>query len=199
MPDRQTPEHKTRLRHDFRERRRRLDAAVRADADRRICETLLDLSCVSPGARLAAYWPFDGEPDLRPALETLHRRGTRVCLPIVPQQAGAGLEMHAWTPGSEIHNGRLGQGEPAAGDVVAVQDLDIVLLPLVAWDRAGARLGMGAGYYDRYLAPVAGHLSPLRIGIAYAAQEAKSLPADPWDVPLHGLVCEHGWIEFEAI
>jgi 5-formyltetrahydrofolate cyclo-ligase len=55
---------------------------------------------------------------------------------------------------------------------------------------------MGAGYYDRYLAPVAGLERPLRVGVAYAVQEVEALPVQAWDVPLHGLLSENGWIPF---
>ena len=88
----------------------------------------------------------------------------------------------------------FGIPEPENGPAIQPASLDCVLIPLVAWDRNGGRLGMGAGYYDRMLAPLEQKDTPLRIGIAYGLQEVKNVPVSSHDVPLHGLICEHGWI-----
>lgn len=196
MPPRQPPEFKSGLRLAYRQERRRIDPAHRTQWDTLICEALLRLPGMIAGASIAAYWPFDGEPDLRPALETLHDRGIHVYLPLIPHTAGAGLEMHPWQPGHEMASGALGLSQPDPGEAIPVDALDIVLLPLVAWDALGHRLGMGAGYYDRFLAPVSKFDRPLRAGVAYSVQRAEQLPADPWDVPLHGLLSEQGWQAF---
>lgn len=72
----------------------------------------------------------------------------------------------------------------------------MLLIPLVAYDRVGNRLGMGAGYYDRHLEPLRDLSSPLRVGIAYSVQALDRITANDWDIPLHGVVTENGWLEF---
>ncbi|MEJ2534691.1 MAG: 5-formyltetrahydrofolate cyclo-ligase, partial [Gammaproteobacteria bacterium] len=86
--------------------------------------------------------------------------------------------------------------EPRDTEAMTVRELDLLLMPLVAWSRDGTRLGMGAGYYDRVLGAVedAGQ-GPLRVGVAYAVQEARALPVDACDVPLHAVVTENGWVD----
>ena len=92
---------------------------------------------------------------------------------------------------------RYGIPEPTGTGMVQVPEIDLVLLPLVGWDRFGSRLGMGAGYYDRALQPFAQSDRPLRVGVAYRVQQVEKLPAEPWDIQLHGMLTESGWIEFK--
>jgi 5-formyltetrahydrofolate cyclo-ligase len=73
----------------------------------------------------------------------------------------------------------------------------VLFMPLVAFDDSGSRLGMGAGYYDRYLGRLPGGLTPLLVGLAHEAQRSNTpLPGNPWDVPLDGVVTENGWQPF---
>ena len=72
----------------------------------------------------------------------------------------------------------------------------MLLIPLVAYDQFGNRLGMGAGYYDRHLEPLRDVRTPLRIGIAYSLQELERIKKNDWDIPLHGVINENGWFEF---
>jgi 5-formyltetrahydrofolate cyclo-ligase len=102
------------------------------------------------------------------------------------------LQFRCWHPAMRLDRNFFGIEEPGEGEVALPQDLDLVLLPLVAWDEYGRRLGMGAGYYDRALEPVADRSHPLRVGIAYEVQKVLQLPADPWDVRLHQLITENG-------
>ena len=184
---------KQRLRAALRAQRLNLDATSRQHQDRRINQEVLDLVAQEHASSLAAYLPFDGEPDLRPALEILYRRGVRIALPaLVTVSSDKQLEFRVWLPEVQLTKGPFGIDQPREGSDVPLQELDLLLMPLVAWDDCGHRLGMGAGYYDRALAALADTRHPLRIGVAYSLQKHEGLPADPWDVRLHQVVTEEG-------
>jgi len=94
---------------------------------------------------------------------------------------------------SGLPKNRFALREPVPGIACPAQHLDLILVPLVAFDRSGNRLGAGGGYYDRYLAaaPAPG---PLTIGVAFSFQESASLPVQDWDIPLHAIVTEKEFI-----
>jgi 5-formyltetrahydrofolate cyclo-ligase len=123
----------------------------------------------------------------------LSSRGLQVVLPVVVEACdGKILQFRRWDPDAKLVQSKFGLSEPGATEVVPVTALDLVLLPLVAWDESGRRLGMGAGYYDRTLGPLADCIRPLRVGIAYEAQKSSHLPEDPWDIRLHEVISENG-------
>lgn len=184
---------KSRLRTETRQRRQAIGLTARRSLNQAINQTVLELVEKTGSVCLSAFLPFDGEPDVRPALEILSQRGVRVALPVIVDATTAPrLQFRCWHPATRLDTNSFGIEEPGDGEVVLPQNLDLVLLPLVAWDECGRRLGMGAGYYDRALASVAHSCRPLRVGIAYAVQKASRLPADPWDVRLHQVITENG-------
>ena len=134
---------------------------------------------------------FDGEPDLGPLLEQWRAQGVCVALPVIDRQSG--LSFREWRADAAVQKNWYGIDESPEGVELAIGDLDVMLVPLVAWDDHGNRLGMGAGYYDRALEPHRASMQPLRVGVAFAAQRAEQLPADEFDVPLHAVVTERGW------
>jgi 5-formyltetrahydrofolate cyclo-ligase len=105
------------------------------------------------------------------------------------------MSFHRLRRGAALITNRYGILEPAAGaPFVAPLALDLLLMPLVAFDEGGARLGMGAGFYDRYLSRIPQRLRPLLVGVAHEVQRSpQELPAAPWDVPLDGVITETGW------
>ncbi|MFL1462140.1 5-formyltetrahydrofolate cyclo-ligase [Roseococcus sp. DSY-14] len=153
------------------------------DAPRRLLAHLLPL--VPPGAAVAGFWPLPGELDLRPALAALHARGHALALPFTPPR-GQPLRFRRWAPGEALAPGPMGTAHPAA-EVPLVPG--VVLVPLLAFDRRGGRLGYGGGYYDRTL-PLFPHAR--RLGIAFAAQEVDEVPMQPHDIFLHAIVTEEG-------
>jgi 5-formyltetrahydrofolate cyclo-ligase len=143
--------------------------------------------------RFAAYIANDGELDAAPIVERLLETGKLIALPVVA--AGRRLTFHRYRPDTDLAPNRYGIPEP---DVVATQriapaTLDVVLLPLVAFDATGRRLGMGGGYYDTSLA---NQHRALRIGLAHALQCSDTLPQRAWDVPLDAVITEAGGYAF---
>ena len=90
---------------------------------------------------------------------------------------------------------RYGIAEPAGTRELHPLEIDLVLVPLVAWDASGGRLGMGASFYDRFFQPYAADDRPQRIGIGYRAQQVTAIPLDPWDIRLHGVISETGYLD----
>lgn len=146
---------------------------------------------------MAFYLPHNGEMDLRPALAAALASGKSCFLPVL---RGRALVFARYTPGARLRENEFGIPEPTTAERVPAAGLDLILAPLVGFTRSGARLGMGGGYYDatlRFLRTRPAWRRPLFAGVAYAFQELESLPADPWDVPLHAVVTDHGASEFD--
>jgi 5-formyltetrahydrofolate cyclo-ligase len=143
------------------------------------------------------YIANDGELDLEPLAARLRAAGKRVALPVIRSTPGRLplLEFYRWDAQARLQRNRYGIPEPAPGAAfVPALGLDLLLVPLVAFDRHGTRLGMGAGYYDRFLGALAPGLRPPIVGVAHEVQRSPTeLPAAPWDVPLDGILTERGW------
>ncbi|MGR3722016.1 5-formyltetrahydrofolate cyclo-ligase [Abyssibius alkaniclasticus] len=135
---------------------------------------------------ISAYLPIRSEIDPRPAMEALHARGHRLCLPVI-QGAGRALRFAAWQPGCALKDGPFGAAVPASGAWLAP---DILLCPLVAFDAAFYRLGYGGGFYDRSLQALRAAKPVLAIGLAYEGQRALALPHDAHDQPLDAVATE---------
>ena len=146
---------------------------------------------IVPGAVVAGYWPVGAEIDPRPLMEHLAARGHALGLPVVvdgPQ----GLIFRHWAPGLALESGAHGIPVPPASVWEIVPHL--LLVPLLAFDRTGLRLGSGAGYYDRALARARAQRPVIAVGLAFAAQEQPSLPREPHDQPLDWVVTERAAI-----
>jgi 5-formyltetrahydrofolate cyclo-ligase len=160
-------------------------ACVPAGAGERLARHAL--ACIPGGVAVAGFWPIGSEIDTRPLLAALAARQP-VLLPLTPPPGGV-LRFRAWTPGAALVAGRGGTLEPAEG---AEGVPGFLLVPLLAFDAAGRRLGYGGGYYDRTLPrlPDAGLL-----GVAYAAQQVAEVPAGPRDFRLPRIATDQGVIE----
>ena len=89
---------------------------------------------------------------------------------------------------------RFGIPEPCGNPEILLFDIDLLLMPLVGWDESGSRLGMGAGFYDRALQSFSHSDVPIRAGVAYQLQKVPDVPDEPWDIRLHMLLSETGWV-----
>lgn len=136
--------------------------------------------------KIALYWPADGEISPLPLLRWSLRAGKHCYLPVIN---GKSLEFRRYERGQRLCRNDFGIPEPHATHLCAVHQLDVILMPLVAFDEGCNRLGMGAGFYDRALAE-RGKNIPLRIGVAHELQKIAKVPTDPWDIPLHAVLTE---------
>jgi len=139
-----------------------------------------------PGVVVAGFWPMGSEIDIRPLLEALHARGHVIVLPQTPPR-GQPLIFRRWHPGAAMVADRFGTLRPT-GEAVRP---DWLLVPLLAFDRRGHRLGYGGGYYDRSLAGLPGAVA---VGCAYACQEVDAVPATEYDARLRAVATERGII-----
>lgn len=144
------------------------------------------------GAIIAGYAAVRGEADPFPLMAALANNGHALCL---PRAHGGVLTFHAWKPGDPLVVGRMSIPEPDAK--ARERRPDLLLVPLLAFDRLGYRLGYGAGYYDRYLREHRARRSVKAVGIAYAGQQVESLPVEEFDEPLDAVVTETQVIRFE--
>jgi len=148
-----------------------------------------------PGTVVSAFWPMPGELDLRPLLEALHARGCVCALPVVVGR-NMPLVFRRWEPGAALITSRFGIAEPSP-DSPALRPQH-ALVPLLAFDDEGYRLGYGGGFYDRSLAMLrADGTGPLTaVGVGLEAQRRPTLPREPFDEPLDWLVTEEAVTQF---
>ncbi|MEE8494892.1 MAG: 5-formyltetrahydrofolate cyclo-ligase [Xanthomonadales bacterium] len=185
---------KTALRNELRARRRLLNESDRLALNASINHFLAKFIAEHRPTTIAAFWPFDGEPNLLPTLEAADQQGIRIALPVIRQgPAGRSLIFAQWSTAAEVVKNRYGIPEPRGSPEIPLINIDLLLMPLVGWDESGNRLGMGAGLYDRALAPLSQFDVPIRAGVAYQIQKVPSVPNESWDIRLHMLLSETGW------
>ncbi len=175
---------KAALRAEIRARR----DAFAATAYRTIAPPLALIDRLRPGMTVAGYIAMGSEADPALLLAAAGERGCAVALPHVTRRT-APMRFLRWAPGDPLESGPMGLLQPRtdAGDCTP----DLFLTPLIAFDAAGRRLGQGAGFYDRAFAAAPG---AFRIGVAWSMQQVDHLPTDAWDIPLHAIITEQGWI-----
>ncbi len=175
----------------MRQHRRELDPDSRATFSDDFCKIMADTDYFKRASHLTAYWPLWGELDPRPLLTLALSQGKHIYLPVI---ANKQMWFAPWD-GSDLQKDpatQLIQPDRSAQRLANDQLLDLVLLPLVSFDRKGRRLGQGGGYYDRYFSRHRQGLTqkPTLIGIAYDFQEFDCIPHDDWDVPLSVIVTQ---------
>jgi 5-formyltetrahydrofolate cyclo-ligase len=178
---------KIQLRAEARVRRKAL-AAAQPDFAARLADHA-DALPIKPGSIIGAYHALPDEADPALLLERLAAMGCHIGFPRVAGR-GLPLEFHRIPDGEILRAGAYGIQEPA--DHFPKARPDLLLVPLLAFDGLGHRLGTGGGFYDRTLEA----LNILAIGIAFAGQEVASLPAEPHDIALDSILTEHGLRHF---
>jgi 5-formyltetrahydrofolate cyclo-ligase len=158
-----------------------------------VLATALPLALEAGPSRLGLYWPVGSEPDWRPLLErwpqALRRR---LALPVVRYVGGVGrLTYGAWHPADPLTADGCGIPAPVAAAPLEPHHLALLLVPALAIDQRGIRLGSGGGWYDRLRVDPAWRQLPA-LAVLPAACVVPSLPADPWDVPFSGWLDETG-------
>lgn len=145
-------------------------------------------------AIIAGFWPLGTEIDTRPLLRRLSETH-RIVLPVTPQDRRR-LSFREWTPGSAMEEGPFKTQHPVGQSAFGTDPLvpDVVMVPMLAFTSRGDRLGYGGGFYDVTLAALKDDNPALRaIGVAYAAQQVKTLPVVETDIPLDGVLTEDGF------
>ena len=139
------------------------------------------------GTVVASYVPVGSEIDPRSLMDRIAARGSRLCLPdvIAPD---APLEFSSWSMTDVLRTGAYGISVPEADAVVVTPDL--LLVPMLAFDRRGFRLGYGGGFYDRTIAALRGTKDILTVGLAFSGQVRDDLPTGPHDMRLDWIVTE---------
>ena len=161
-------------------------AAVHSpEASRAGARNLMDFLQPHRGRPISGYMPIRTEIDPLPAMAEMARHGP-VGVPIVMGD-GKPLEFHLWDTDMPMVLGAFGAAVPVTAEVMLPS---VIILPLVAFDRTGRRLGYGGGFYDRTLAALSKRGPVLAVGYAYSAQEADDLPAEATDHPLDAVVTE---------
>ncbi|MER9762533.1 5-formyltetrahydrofolate cyclo-ligase [Mesorhizobium sp. M0138] len=172
------------------ERERLIAARLAVSADARVAMSRaiaegLDAAIGDIAGRMVSlYWPFRGEPDLRPWMASINERGGRTALPIVIEK-GQPLIFRAYVPGDRLEKGIWNIPIPAEGEPVLP---DIVISPIVGIDPRNYRLGYGGGFFDRTLAAMP--FKPLVIGVGYELQRIPTIYPQPHDIPMDQLVTE---------
>tara|TARA_R110000787_G_scaffold147742_5_gene261607 strand:+ start:12417 stop:13028 length:612 start_codon:yes stop_codon:yes gene_type:complete len=187
------------LRREIRAKRRTLSQAEQQRASAALTDILPDLKQYRCAKRLAFYAANDGEIDAGYLLQNALAMGKTCYLPVLHPLQQKRLHFAEYHDSTRLVNNRFGIPEPhlPSGRIAPIWTLDIIFLPLVAFDRRGNRLGMGGGFYDRTLTHLrnrpgrrTGMIKPWLIGLAHSCQEVIDLQPRPWDIALDMVATE---------
>lgn len=174
------------------DRRDALDPQWRAEASLRFAEAAEGIA-IAPGTIVSGFWPMRSEVDVRPLMEALRDRGARICLPAILSKTE--MVFREMVPGAPLVDMGFQTFGPAE-DAPVVDPL-VMLVPLVAFDHRGHRIGYGGGYYDRAIEKLVNKgISPRLIGIAFDCQQVDFVPDEPHDVTLPEIITESGLRRF---
>jgi len=188
------------LRQQLRAKRRGVLAQQQRSAAVAVAAQVQSLSAFQRANTIALYLANDGELSPEVLLQQCSQLGKQCYLPVVAENQQ--MSFAHYQPGARLQANRFGILEPlSCAPRIPAQDLDLVLMPLVGFDRSGARLGMGGGYYDRafdFLNPAGIRpqaQGPKLFGLAYSLQEVERLEVASWDIPLDAIITEREVID----
>ena len=183
LPAHRLKQAKRALRREILAERDALRADERSARSEAIADRFLDLPEAAGARTVLGFWSFGSEVDTAPLIARLRSQGTTVALPRIE---GNEVVPVVATPGAAMTETSFGAMEPADGRVLEVAELDLVVVPGVAFDRSCDRVGYGGGFYDRTLAE---SIRPATVGVAYSGQRAVFTPG-PHDVALDVIFTE---------
>jgi len=184
------------LRKHIRQQRRTLSDVEREHAAFSLCERIASSRIFQHSKHIAFYLSNDGEIDLSLLIKHAWQQGKQVYLPVLEEPNTQKLWFIPYTPTTKLRNNRFGIAEPVHSSKTRLRktlSLDLILMPLVAFDQQGNRVGMGGGFYDRSLAFLKNRqhwLKPNLLGVAYELQKQEELEINPWDIPLQAIATE---------
>lgn len=185
---------KKQLRNELRARRHALNPTEQMQASVFLLRHLMKLPQFMRARNVALYIANDGEIDPEPIIRQLWKMEKHCFLPVLRPDKRKDLWFVEYTADTPLTNNRFGIPEPdfRTQHKMSAQLLDVVLMPLVGFDRTGARLGMGGGFYDATFAFKQKKLmgKPALIGLAHACQQVDSLATEAWDIPLFAIATD---------
>lgn len=188
------------IRREVRQRRRALSPIQQQQASRAMFRLMMRQPLFVRSRNIAFYLANDGEISPHFLLQQAQRMGKRCYLPVLKPGVENRLWFARYYRDTSLYMNHFGIYEPMpeASSLIRARQLDLVLLPLVAFDRQGGRLGMGGGFYDRSFSfknasSVSAH-KPYLMGLAHRCQEVESLELAHWDIPLHAVATDAGLI-----
>jgi 5-formyltetrahydrofolate cyclo-ligase len=171
--------------------RREISTAQRVEAAQTAAQHLLHHPLFKQSEHIACYLPVKNEFDTQPLIEMIWQAGKHCYLPVLTEAKS--LVFARYVKGDALVPNQFNIPEPSvAAERIAAVQLDLVVAPLVAFDAAGHRLGTGGGYYDRTFAFMQAQTQqkPVILGLAFALQQAKTLPSEAWDIQLNAILTE---------
>ena len=184
---------KSQLRRQLRQQRRNLSPEALQCASIALSDHLARLNHFQRARHIGLYWPMQGEISPLPLMQHPIAVNKHFYLPVLAGPFARSLRFAPFNPHVAMRSNRFRIPEPQVPPrhQRSVRELDLLILPLVAFDAEGYRLGMGGGFYDRSLAHLPHRRSwrrPRLIGVGHAFQEVPRVPKEPWDIPL-GIIC----------
>ncbi|MCX8956933.1 5-formyltetrahydrofolate cyclo-ligase [Erwinia psidii] len=181
--------HRQDIRTHIRQRRRALTPAQQQHAAEQAAQQALSFAPIRQARKIALFLSFDGELDTQPLITRLWQRQQDIFLPVLHPFSTGQLLFIRYQPTTPLTINRLRIAEPRLDirHLVPLRELDVLMVPLVAFDALGQRLGMGGGFYDRTLQNWQQH-GFLPVGLAHDCQQVETLPVAAWDVPLPAMI-----------
>lgn len=186
------------LRKHIRQLRQQLNPGAQQQAATDLAAQALALPQLGSNQHIALYLANDGELDTYPLIQALWQQGKSVYLPVLHPFVAGYLLFVRYDKDTLLYPNKFGIPEPlpACHQLIPLQQLDIIFTPMVAFDAAGNRLGMGGGFYDRTLSQLPPGSHCRVIGLAHNCQQVDAVPGEAWDIPLKQIITPGKYFDF---